>query len=437
MICPYCLKDSPAGYSVCPHCQAGWAEGLRPAYAGIPRRLTALFLDIFIAVVLTAGLFLPLQLLLPSDLAMLPPIVAGAVGFLLGIIQLILLLTSGQTIGKKLVGAKIVKQDLQKATVGTLLMREIIGRFVCGITFNIGYLIALFNPERRGLHDKIAGTIVIKKLSPALADAAPAQYAPPEPAYVAPPPVDYSPAPAATAPVEIPMAMAPAASTPPPFKEAPAPPPLAPVAAPPPFHPSSAVVPPPAPAVGVPPPPAPEQTCPGCHSPIEASDSKFCLVCGFPLKSEVKICSRFCPTCNAPVNNESTFCASCGQRMEKEEPLSAIPISQPAPPGSEATMVVTTPELISYTAEGQQEVFTVQLPVTKIGRLKDNQIPLIGEKAISGHHCEIYTEGGQYFIRDLGSTNGVYVNNRKVDVSPLADGDKIKLGFKIFRFKMS
>ncbi|HOT01039.1 MAG TPA: FHA domain-containing protein, partial [Acidobacteriota bacterium] len=64
-------------------------------------------------------------------------------------------------------------------------------------------------------------------------------------------------------------------------------------------------------------------------------------------------------------------------------------------------------------------------------------IPLPGEKAISGHHCEIYMEGNQFFIRDLQSTNGVYVNNRKVETSVLADGDKIKLGFKIFRFKQS
>ena len=61
-------------------------------------------------------------------------------------------------------GIKIIRTDYEKAGFGTLLMREIVGRMVCAFTINIGYLIILFNPERRGLHDKIAGTIVVKKL---------------------------------------------------------------------------------------------------------------------------------------------------------------------------------------------------------------------------------------------------------------------------------
>ncbi len=416
MICPFCLKDAPAGFPQCPNCQAPVDRSVTPLPSGIFRRIMALFFDILIPAILFAGLYVPLMFLLSQDQAMILMAVPGGVLLLFTLLQLILLFSSGQTIGKKLMGIKIIKADYEKAGFGTLLMREIVGRLVCGLTLNIGYLMILFNPERRGLHDKIAGTIVVKKLRAQAAAAAAPEPAPApafEPAAAPPlrpepltPPVNITP----LAPIPVP---APAAPAPPVAPPEPLRPTVAPTAAP--------------PAAGA---------CPACQSPIEDADSKFCLVCGFPIQSGVKAYTRFCPNCKSPVAEDASTCPSCGRAMPRES-APVLPKPTDTQVAAEATVVVAAPQLISYTADGAQEIFNLALPLTKIGRLKDNHIALPNEKAVSGHHCEIYMEGNQFMIRDLGSTNGVYINNRKVDNSALADGDKIKLGFKIFRFKQS
>lgn len=70
----------------------------------------------------------------------------------------------GKTLGKKILGIKVVKKELPSATPGLLkaLIRYIVGFFIDWITFGIGNLWQLWNPEKQALHDKVAGTIVIK-----------------------------------------------------------------------------------------------------------------------------------------------------------------------------------------------------------------------------------------------------------------------------------
>jgi len=54
---------------------------------------------------------------------------------------------------------------------------------------------------------------------------------------------------------------------------------------------------------------------------------------------------------------------------------------------------------------------------------------------ISRTHAEIEIFGGsQMFIRDLASTNGTYVNNKKVSYSRLQDGDVIQTGATVMKF---
>ena len=100
-------------------------------------------------------------------------------------------------------------------------------------------------------------------------------------------------------------------------------------------------------------------------------------------------------------------------------------------------MMVGPPRLISTSPEGQKEIYDLRLPVIKIGRAGDNHLSFPRERTISGHHGEIYREGKDFFIRDLGSTNGVFVNGQKVESAPLKEGDEIKLGDKVFSFTRS
>ena len=61
-----------------------------------------------------------------------------------------------------------------------------------------------------------------------------------------------------------------------------------------------------------------------------------------------------------------------------------------------------------------------------IGRNQGNRIILRNGRT-SGKHCKIYKEESKYFIKDLGSTNGTYVNGDRITEQELHDGDWISL----------
>jgi uncharacterized RDD family membrane protein YckC len=69
---------------------------------------------------------------------------------------------SGQTLGKRALGIRVVTLEGTKPSYGTFFLREIIGKLVSGIILFIGYLMILWDGKKQGLHDKIASTVVVK-----------------------------------------------------------------------------------------------------------------------------------------------------------------------------------------------------------------------------------------------------------------------------------
>jgi diguanylate cyclase (GGDEF)-like protein len=68
-----------------------------------------------------------------------------------------------------------------------------------------------------------------------------------------------------------------------------------------------------------------------------------------------------------------------------------------------------------------------------IGRSSSSELQL-DQESVSRNHCEITARGGAYELRDLGSTNGTYVNDAPIDAVFLRDGDQIKVGRTILKF---
>ena len=58
----------------------------------------------------------------------------------------------------------------------------------------------------------------------------------------------------------------------------------------------------------------------------------------------------------------------------------------------------------------------------------------IDQESISRNHSKIVNTGKSIMVRDLGSTNGTYVNDEPIDEYVLRDGDLIKIGRTIFKF---
>ena len=77
--------------------------------------------------------------------------------------------------------------------------------------------------------------------------------------------------------------------------------------------------------------------------------------------------------------------------------------------------------------------FTLDQEVTTIGRREDNDIQ-INNLAVSGHHARILSIFEDSFLEDLGSTNGTFVNGKRVEKHPLKNGDIITIGKHELRY---
>lgn len=62
-----------------------------------------------------------------------------------------------------------------------------------------------------------------------------------------------------------------------------------------------------------------------------------------------------------------------------------------------------------------------------IGRVEDNTFQL-AEASISSHHCEIFLRGNDVVVKDLGSTNGTFINGEKITEGVLKGGQVLRLG---------
>ena len=90
-----------------------------------------------------------------------------------------------------------------------------------------------------------------------------------------------------------------------------------------------------------------------------------------------------------------------------------------------ATRAVVSLEDRRYVLEG---------PRARIGRSKDAEC-VLRDPNVSRHHAELLrSAGGDWTIADLGSTNGVKVNGRRVASTRLSPGDQVTLGTTTFRF---
>lgn len=63
----------------------------------------------------------------------------------------------------------------------------------------------------------------------------------------------------------------------------------------------------------------------------------------------------------------------------------------------------------------------------RIGRKPTNEI-FVDNLAVSGEHANIFTIGEDSFVQDLGSTNGTFVNNKRITKHHLKNGDVIAIG---------
>ncbi|MBO0794789.1 MAG: FHA domain-containing protein, partial [Ktedonobacteraceae bacterium] len=79
----------------------------------------------------------------------------------------------------------------------------------------------------------------------------------------------------------------------------------------------------------------------------------------------------------------------------------------------------------------------LESPRITVGRAQDNQLVVSDPKA-SAHHAVIQLHGESYTVTDLGSTNGTFVNEQKLDRNIpqfLKSSDKVRIGDTVFIYE--
>lgn len=72
-----------------------------------------------------------------------------------------------------------------------------------------------------------------------------------------------------------------------------------------------------------------------------------------------------------------------------------------------------------------------------IGRSEDSHFCLPQDRFFSRHHCILEIAPPQTFIRDLGSTNGTYINGQRIETAYLKSGDRIQGGETVLEVEVS
>jgi hypothetical protein len=140
----------------------------------------------------------------------------------------------------------------------------------------------------------------------------------------------------------------------------------------------------------------------------------------------------YCPECGFQNPEAANFCSKCGAALVRD------------PGGGDTTMAFTPedldedfpleelgtegPALVVRSGGGRAgEHFLPQEERTTIGRSPDCDI-FLDDVTVSRKHAVILRNDGKFQIEDQGSLNGTFVNRRRIDSSPLADGDEVQIG---------
>ena len=145
----------------------------------------------------------------------------------------------------------------------------------------------------------------------------------------------------------------------------------------------------------------------------------------------------FCNNCGHRNTAGSNFCSSCGQPLERVEDATAT-ITFAVDQGESADLQV---EVGSVGPDGALVVtrgpntgseFALEHVITTVGRHPDSDI-FLDDVTVSRRHVEVEQTTTGYVVRDVGSLNGTYLNQQRIDGdSAMENGDELQVGkFKL------
>ncbi len=133
-----------------------------------------------------------------------------------------------------------------------------------------------------------------------------------------------------------------------------------------------------------------------------------------------------CPECGAKLDPAQSACPSCGSEIEATASFAPVESEQPVAETGPLTGV-KGPTLVLQKGHGAGERFLLDRTKVCVGRDPASDI-FLNDVTVSRNHAVIDVSGDEITIRDSGSLNGTYVNDRLVESAVLEDGDVVQIG---------
>ncbi|MEO8696876.1 MAG: FHA domain-containing protein [Acidimicrobiales bacterium] len=147
-----------------------------------------------------------------------------------------------------------------------------------------------------------------------------------------------------------------------------------------------------------------------------------------------------CGACGTANDAAARLCANCGAKLDDHETdtatlnLDIITAAVPEVAVDRAQFPPETGLLIITRGPKGGSRYALDGSVITAGRDTRSDI-FLDDVTVSRRHAEVYRRGPKYFVRDVGSLNGTYVNRKQVDDVELHDGDELQIGmFKLAFF---
>jgi pSer/pThr/pTyr-binding forkhead associated (FHA) protein len=147
----------------------------------------------------------------------------------------------------------------------------------------------------------------------------------------------------------------------------------------------------------------------------------------------------FCTRCGHPNRDDARFCAKCGAPLDGDSTLTLTPVEpdDEAPdefPFPHDELEVGQALLLVKRGPNAGSTFLLDSDVISLGRDTTSDV-FLDDITVSRTHARIERRDRAFFVKDLASLNGTYVNGDAVEETKLARGDEVQIGkFKLVFF---
>ncbi len=139
----------------------------------------------------------------------------------------------------------------------------------------------------------------------------------------------------------------------------------------------------------------------------------------------------YCQECGFQNPESANYCSRCGGLLTRGEHVAETTLSlSPEEVGDieHDDFGIEGPALVVRAGGGRAgESFKPAGERTRIGRSPDCEI-FLDDVTVSRNHAVLVESDGIFVVEDQGSLNGTFVNRKRIDTAPLAEGDELQIG---------